>query len=240
MSSASEESVYNLIPEPFVPPPKPPIYRSRFPGAVATMKKPAATMGTPHTVVDTSRFLKKGYAGVPTISNAEAVGIQKRDLSQHKPAVPRREEKPLMGLVSQKNYITANAVDNILAVPKKSSKKEVNYLAKQDYGKVPQYLDRVREQVQQEYRMISEMQQSQQPAEHDALDVLSDAERERLLAGLKANWEAVNKEYQTLSFTLDTPAKKKRKEEYEAQLEAIENDIKKLSKKFVFIQDVNH
>jgi hypothetical protein len=32
-----------------------------------------------------------------------------------KPAVPKKDEKPIMGLVSDKNYVVANAVENILA-----------------------------------------------------------------------------------------------------------------------------
>ena len=140
-----------------------------------------------------------------------------------------------MGLISQKNYITANAVDNILAVTRKQGRQELNYLQKQDYGKVPAYLSRVKDQIKDEYGMIEEMQQRNQPADQESIDVLTEGDRERLLAGLKANWEAVNKEYQTLSFTLDTPAKKKRKEDYEAQLEEIERDIQKLNKKFVFV-----
>ena len=32
-----------------------------------------------------------------------------------KPPIPSKEEKPIMGLVSEKNYIVANAVSNILA-----------------------------------------------------------------------------------------------------------------------------
>jgi hypothetical protein len=192
-------------------------------------------MGVPHTVVNTQEFLKRGTAAVPTVQAKESVGIDRRDSSHQKPSVPRRDEKPVMGLVSQKNFITANAVDNILAVPKKPISKEVNYLKKQDYGKVPGYMSRVKDQIQSEYRMIEEMQSTNRPVQEESVEMISESERDRLLAGLKANWEAVNKEYQTLSFTLDTPAKKKRKEDYEAQLEQIENDIKKLSKRFVFL-----
>ena len=32
-----------------------------------------------------------------------------------KVAVPKRDEKPIQGLVSDKNFIVANAVENILA-----------------------------------------------------------------------------------------------------------------------------
>mmetsp|Transcript_68645 Transcript_68645/g.143246 ORF Transcript_68645/g.143246 Transcript_68645/m.143246 type:complete len:239 (-) Transcript_68645:72-788(-) len=231
----TNESVYNLIPEPYQPPRKEALYRSRFPGSVQTTKKPAASMGVPHTVVDSKQFLKRHTAMQESVNSPAAVGVQKRSTVKAKPSVPKRDEKPVMGLVSQKNYITANAVDNILAVPKKPVSNKVNYLAKQDYGQVPQYLGRVKTQIQEEYRMIEEMQHSNQPQEEDDIELITDDERNKLLEGLKANWEAVNKEYQTLSFTLDTPAKKKRKEEYEAQLEQIETDIKKLTKKFVFV-----
>ena len=35
-----------------------------------------------------------------------------------KVAVPKKDEKPIMGLVSDKNFIVSNAVENILAAPK--------------------------------------------------------------------------------------------------------------------------
>jgi archaellum component FlaC len=230
-----EESVYALIPEPYRPPPKKPLYRSNFNEAPAQPKKPAATFGQPHTHVDAKQFLKKGSAAVPTLRNPVAVGVSRRNTAPVKPAVPNRSDKPVMGLVSQKNFVTANAVDNILAVPKRPVSNEINYLQKADYGQVPQYLDRVKQQITEEYRMIEELQQHQQPQNENAIEMLTEAERDALLQGLKTNWERVNKEYQTLSFTLDTPAKKQRKEAYESQLEEIENDIKKLSKKFVFV-----
>ena len=41
-----------------------------------------------------------------------------------KPAVPKRDEKPIHGLVSDKNFIVANAVENILAAPKLPQQKD--------------------------------------------------------------------------------------------------------------------
>ena len=35
--------------------------------------------------------------------------------AEKKPPVPKKDEKPIMGLVSDKNFIVANAVENILA-----------------------------------------------------------------------------------------------------------------------------
>lgn len=42
------------------------------------------------------------------------VGKFTRD-TEKKPAVPKKDEKPIFGLVSDKNFIVANAVENILA-----------------------------------------------------------------------------------------------------------------------------
>ena len=46
-----------------------------------------------------------------------------------------------------------------------------------------------------------------------------------------------NEGYQKLTFTLDTPAKKTRKEKYEAELAQLEKDIELLSRKTVVIVD---
>lgn len=232
----NEESIYALIPEQIVKPPKQALYKSKFSEAPTVGKKPAATFGQPHTAVDAKQYLKRGQASLnPAIRNPAAVGVQKRDTRPLKAPVPSRNDKPVMGLVSQKNFVTANAVDNILAVPKRPISNEINYLNKADYGQVPSYLDRVKEQIQEEYKMIEELQQSSQPQNENVIEMVTEEERDVLLAGLKNNWERVNKEYQTLSFTLDTASKKQRKEAYEAQLEQIENDIKKLNKKFIFV-----
>jgi archaellum component FlaC len=231
----ADESIYSLIPERIVAPPKQALYKSRFNEAPTIGKKPAATFGQPHTSVDSKHYLKRGQSQVPMLRNPQAVGVDKRDTRPVKAPVPSRDDKPVMGLVSQKNFVTANAVDNILAVPKKPVSNEINYLNKADYGQVPGYLDRVKTQIQEEYMMIEELQKSSQPQNENAIEMLTDMEREDLLTGLKTNWERVNKEYQTLSFTLDTASKKQRKEAYESQLEQIENDIKRLTRKFVFI-----
>lgn len=68
--------------------------------------------------------------------------------SCHKPIrkalVPRRDECPVTGIMSKANFVTANAVDTILAVPRCVDKPPVNYMEKEDYGKVPKYLKQVK------------------------------------------------------------------------------------------------
>ena len=41
------------------------------------------------------------------------------DASMKRPPVPKHDEIPLMGVKSNKNFITTNAVENIMSVPKK-------------------------------------------------------------------------------------------------------------------------
>ena len=50
----------------------------------------------------------------------------KYDTEHRKPAVPRRDEMPVHGIRTTKNFITQNAVENIMSVPKQAHKKFVD------------------------------------------------------------------------------------------------------------------
>merc|ERR1712188_51452 len=236
-----EESIYCLIPPVIEPPPKPPLYRSKYPGTVPANKKPDATMG-PLKVAppDPQKFLK-AYTREDN-KLPEPRKFEYKDPIERRPGVPGRTDKPVMGLVTSKSFITCNAVENILAVPKKTDVRQVSYMNKKGYGKVPAYLEKVKGEIQDEYNYIMQMQEAvgedtyQEDGEAGAKTrMLSEGERVAMLNGLKTNWDRINKAYQTLSFTLDTPAKKQRKEEFEAQLEQLERDIERLSKRNVFV-----
>lgn len=72
--------------------------------------------------------------------------------------VPRRDEKPIHGLVSDKNFIVANAVENILAAPKMKPNKDKDYLKKANFGRVPKYLTTIKNEIEDEYNLVREMQ----------------------------------------------------------------------------------
>ena len=65
---------------------------------------------------------------------------------------------------------------------------------------------------------------------------LSEEERQELLVGLKLKWAEVNEKSQKMTFTLDTPAKRQRKERYEEQLMQFEKDIEMLSRKNIYVE----
>merc|ERR1719440_2580594 len=154
-----------------------------------------------------------------------------------KPDVPKTSDAPVMNLVSSKNFVVANAVETILAAPKKAQQGAKDYLRKDDYGKVPKYLTNIKQDIEAEYEYIRQLQEQEESAARDACAPLDEQERQSIIAGLKAKWEQVNTEYQgaTHLTVLDSAGKKYRKEKYEAELSNIEKDIEKLNRKNIMI-----
>jgi len=234
-----EESIYGLLPPNEAVPPKPPMYKSmhtgqvnpkNFPMGVRKRDKgtfgPAAGASKPGT--DT--FLKK-HDGEPTLPEPT---MPTNPRSKSKAAVPTRVEKPLMGLVSSKNFVTANAVENILSTPSKVTHPEPLATQKPDYGKVPRYLTKVKGQIEQEKYLIEEQTRAaEQAASVGSLRRMSEEEQEILVTELKLKWQRVNEAYQKLPFTLDTPMRRMRKEQYETELTQLEKDIETLNRRVI-------
>lgn len=142
-----------------------------------------------------------------------------------------------MGLVSDKNYIVANAVENILAAPKLPVNKDKDYLKKRSYGKTPQYLQKIKREIEDEYQLVKEMQIEEDNEKEKQKFLLPDQEKKELIDALKKKWEIVHKEYQEITHIqkIDTIGKKTKKERCEAELAQLEKDIQKLSKNFIFV-----
>merc|ERR1719262_1884582 len=111
-----------------------------------------------------------------------------------KPAVPKQEDMPIMNLVTSKNFVVANAVETILAAPKKTSQGAKDYLHKEDYGKIPKYLDHIKQDINAEYEYIRQLQAQEDEHRSSQSRLMSDEEKHGLIMGLKAKWEAVNTE----------------------------------------------
>jgi hypothetical protein len=154
-----------------------------------------------------------------------------------RPDVPKNGDAPVMNLVSTKNFIVANAVETILAAPKKGSDGARDYLSKQDFGKTPKYLNKVKADIDDEKSYIQNLMLQREEEENRKVRPMSEDERQTLIAGLKAKWEDVNKDYQSMAHLtkLDTVGKIRRKEQMESKLTQIEKDIEKLSKKNIII-----
>jgi hypothetical protein len=140
-----------------------------------------------------------------------------------KPDVPKTSDAPVMNLVTSKNFVVANAVETILAAPKKVTTQAKDYLNKDDYGKVPKYLKNIKNDIEAEYdyiRMLQEQEEEEAASQHRTMP---EEERIAILNGLKAKWEAVNTEFQGAAHltVLDSSGKIYRKEKWESQLAQI-------------------
>ena len=85
-----------------------------------------------------------------------------------RPALPSKDElKDVQELLKaskvgsgEKNFITSNAVENILAVPKREED-GVDWLKKPYFGEVPPYLTKIKQEITDEYEYIKSMQEQQ-------------------------------------------------------------------------------
>jgi hypothetical protein len=157
--------------------------------------------------------------------------------TKHMVAVPKASDKPVMNLVTSKNFIVANAVETILAAPKKVSTGAKDYLKKEDFGKVPKYLTAVKKDIDAEYAYIQKLQDEQFEASRPPVQAMDEDERMAIINSLKAKWEQINTQFQggTHITKMDTEGKIYRKQKYEAELSSIEKDIEKMSKKNIII-----
>lgn len=252
----SSENIKNWCKDPIVPPPQPPRHISKFDpkypplgstfGCRGTTKVPGADLGDeliPNDKKDFSSFgpqnsakpnpknFLKGTGRMEKTKSSDVAKFVRPSLTKRKPAVPSRDDRPVMGLTTSKNFIVANAVENILAVPKQVETSEVNFMDKPDYGKVPEYLQQVKATIAEEERLLKEYLSEQKESEEEkTLRVLAADEREDLIYKLKLKWDDVNKKYQNMAHLMyiDTMTKQRRKEHLENSLQQIEKMIQKL------------
>ena len=203
-----------------------------------------ATFGREGNARKPAEMLKKGTGIKPLPGPLAETYIGRFDTITRKPDVPSAMEcsdarKSMPPPAQTKNYITSNAVENILSVPKRPEEAP-NWLKKKNYGKVPPYLQKIKGEIMDEYEYIRQMQQAQSEAGPPGMRLLDEEERIALIDDLKQKWDDVNKLYQASSClalaSLDSIGKVKRKEMYEAQLAQIEKDIEKLSKKNIYVR----
>jgi len=221
-----EESIYNLIPKEAYVPPKEQRHKSKHNPKAApssstfclnTTSKPGlanvagvnAPSGSNHVNIGGGNTfgLPKGAAkpnagtfrlkGTGTIKIPEPNQFGREGAK--KVAVPLIGEKPIMGLVSDKNFIVSNAVENILAAPKLPGNKNIDHLKKKNYGKVPRYLQTIKKEIEDEYQLVREMQIEDEAELDRAKFLMADDEKQELIAALKKKWEVTHKEYQTLT-----------------------------------------
>jgi Fe2+ transport system protein B len=134
----------------------------------------------------------------------------------------------MMGVVTEKNFIQANKVESAFAgnnlqlqlqppltllslvdpAPKKKVETQKNFLEKEDFGKVPEYLGQVKEQVEKEKKEAQEAAKRERTKGQQQYRLLSEEEKEQMIKGLKEQWETINNSYRQLPVAINTLAHK--------------------------------
>ncbi|CAK0782801.1 hypothetical protein CVIRNUC_005996 [Coccomyxa viridis] len=234
-SDFADENVYSLVSKPQNDISRGPRYRSKYAGRLDNKElsfgrrehKKFATMGLAKGKV-TSRpedFLRRHASHAKAAQGILAVHSKHNKMCRKAPLVSRTE-RPIMGLHSGQNCVHENAVKNIRMHPPPARPQAPRYVQKADYGRVPGYLQHNKAQIAKEKARQDALLLAAE--EERASKILPEEERLQLVRQLKLKWAQINTQFLRLPFTLDTPAKRRRKEVYEAQLAQIEKDIRLL------------
>ncbi|XP_068160418.1 enkurin isoform X2 [Antennarius striatus] len=233
------ESVYNLLPRDEVQTQKPSRYMSKFRPVVLieekSVKDAMRTMGPAEVPIPSpDKYLKK-HSKEPKSPDKSQCSREAHSCTMRKPPVPTRADIPPMGIRTQRNFLkTVTAVQvkpKPISVDTRKGHKQVlensglvpKYIKKKDYGEVPEYLQQRNEDEQRAQEEYDNYVKDQR--EQGAMKYLSDEERHAILEGLKKNWDQLHREYQGLSFVIDTMSKKSHKQRLEAAMKQLENDI---------------
>lgn len=179
-----EENILNLVPKVIPPTIKPPMYRSKHDfrapltgstigtfgttqplGGANLNRKNHGTMGLAKGAITVrhglgrqtaTSIIQKG-ANTSSSSSSSSSNAKFSYTDRRMPGVPSKDESPVTGLRSTKNYVLSNAVDTMLAVPGfrvHAPPPEPDYLQKEDYGRPPAYLEQVKAEIASENEMI--------------------------------------------------------------------------------------
>ena len=73
--------------------------------------------------------------------------------------------------------------------------KDKDYLKKKSYGSVPKYLTKIKNESEDEYNLVREMQIEEQAEKDRQKFLMPESERQELIGALKKKWEALNKQF---------------------------------------------
>lgn len=128
-----------------------------------------ATMGyLKHERKTSPQDFRRKHTGTMGDNSLPPVRNFSYDCSHKREAVPKASEKPVMGMKTSKNFIVANAVETILSSARKSESSK-NWLSKKDFGKVPTYLQHIKESINNEYKMIQNLHQQNEEHKYSCL-----------------------------------------------------------------------
>lgn len=239
------ENVYNLAAKDeqqelqayAIPSAKKKLYSSIHPKEYCTVPhRPMKTLGPAKVAPDDhTNWLKKGSQHPPLPDPSK---YTYEDAVPRREPIPAREDVPIHGLRSTKNFIQSNVIDATVKVPPPTDKADLDWTTKDHYGEVPPYLAGVKDQVAKEQAMLRTLEKEYSGIKERLAYRLDPEERVQLLAGLKNNWLLLNQEYTTqLKMVPETFGQKNRKMWLETRLADLENDVAIMERDEIYVQE---
>lgn len=156
-----------------------------------------------------------------------------RERNAQKPPIPSRDDNPATGSKkTSKDYVYCNAMEAINSPPGKRKEIELPYWEREDYGKVPAYLEKVKAEIEEEKKLVNKYVSDQFGNDIDlGQEIMDECERRELFNKLKRRWGEVNTEYQKYCHKApDTQGDIRRKAAQEAELKQLEDDLEVLGR----------
>lgn len=191
------------------------------------------------STIHPKKYLRKNEGQpVPSrgISNVDQMEFKISDWHREKVKPDLPKDTPIYGLCMNKNYVVANPVENILAIPTKCiPPPEPRPTESKDFGKVPEYLTELKQDIEQR-RAVMSVYHKQLRAAGELWSKLSLEELEEMRIGLQKRWDVLNKEYQSKGFVMmKTPSQQSHQAEIERELNALEFAMQKISRNNIFV-----
>lgn len=155
--------------------------------------------------------------------------------TMRRPPIPHLNElkstQSMMDLQDEKNFKLINIKRASSAVlrnkpgPKCFEQMAPVYIRTPKYGKVPQYLMNINDQLCKLKLEAKRQQEELEGCKNKDISVVTPEEKGKLLDGLRHNWNLMQMEYQKMPLLIDTVPKMIRKTKLEENLKSLERDI---------------
>lgn len=152
-----------------------------------------------------------------------------------RPPIPHLDElmktQSMQNLEGEKNFKLINIQRAKTASlrnkpgPKCFEQTPPKYINAPKYGNVPHYLARMKERLQRIELESKKREEELKNERNKDIRVISQEEKNRILEGLRHNWDCMQKDYKKMPLLIDTVPKQIRKTRLEENLKSLERDI---------------
>lgn len=156
-----------------------------------------------------------------------------------RPPIPRHYEINKTHTMQDKEFVDFKLVNIMRAKsapirnppkPKCFEQKAPVYIHNSKFGKIPKYLECLKETNKRLNEMKLKEEEEKNKMEQNQIRVIDQEEKQKLLDGLKQNWAKMQEEYQKMPLLIDSVPKMIRKTKLENNLKSLEQDICLLNK----------